>query len=58
MQNVVAIWSDAMNVVHNSGEFAALERTIFLLHELLEAIFCELLVFYVVSLVFFCKKEG
>lgn len=53
VQYVVAMRSDAVDVVAGSGEPTIAVWTRFVLHVLLEAVFGEGFVFYVVSLVFF-----
>ena len=51
MQHIVALLSNTMDVVDNPGELAPLKGTVFVLHELLEAVFGQLFVLGVVRLV-------
>lgn len=55
VQDVVAAGADAVDVVAHSRETTALEGTVLVLHELLEAVPVELLVLDVVGLVLLCK---
>jgi hypothetical protein len=56
VEDVAALGADAVDVVADFGEAAFLERAHFVLHELLEAVAGQLLVFDVVGFVLFCKK--
>lgn len=48
-------WADAVNVIADPREATVVEGTMFVLHKLLEPIFVQLLVLYVIRLVFFCR---
>lgn len=54
VQDVVALWPDAVNVVAHLGKAAVFVWARFVFHEFLKAVAGELLVFDVVALVFFC----
>lgn len=54
VQHVVAMRSDAVDMVAGPAEPAVTVRTGFILHVLLETVFGESLVFYMIGLVFFC----
>lgn len=54
MQHIVAMRSDAVDMVASSGKTAVTVWTSFVLHVFLEAIFGERFVFDVVGLVLFC----
>ena len=56
VQDVAALRPNAMDVVAHLREPALLERTHLVLHELLESVARQLLVFDVVRLVFLCNK--
>ena len=51
MENVIAVVPDAVDVVDGLGEAAGIEAALVVLHELLEAVLVELLVFHVKVLV-------
>ena len=57
VQNISAIFANAMNVIADARETTVVELTGFILHELLETITRELFIFDVVTLVFFCNQE-
>ena len=57
VENVSASGPDAMDVVANFREAATVEVAVFVLHELLEAVAVQLLVFDVVTFVLLCCKQ-
>lgn len=57
MQHVVALRSDAVDVVAHFGETAVFVGAGFVFHEFLEAVSGQLFVFYVGAFVFFCEKN-
>lgn len=54
VKDVVTAWTDTVDVVGNLGVATGRESTVFILHELLEAIFAEHLVFLVIGLMLLC----
>lgn len=58
MKDVAAVGSYAVDVIADTGETALLECTRFRLHELLEAVAGELLVFDVVGFVLVWNEAG
>ena len=57
MQHIVATRPDAMYMVANAGKSTTVERAHLMLHELLEAISTQLLIFDVICLVLFWKQN-
>ena len=57
VEDVLAMRSDAVNVVVGSGELAVQKPARLVFHKLLEAVFVQLLILHVVVLVLFCKKK-
>ena len=57
VENVLAMRSDAVDVVVGSGELAVQKPARLVFHKLLEAVFVQLLILHVVVLVLFCKKK-
>ena len=57
MEDVLAMRSDAVDVVVGSGELAVQKPARLVFHKLLEAVFVQLLILHVVVLVLFCKKK-
>lgn len=53
VEDIVAVWADAMNVVYHQGKLASLVRTRLLFHKLFESIFDQLFILDVVSLMLF-----
>lgn len=56
MQHIVAVRSDAVDVVARAAEPAVAIRTGFVLHVFLETVFGESLIFNVIGFVFFCGE--
>ena len=56
VQDVVTLWSDAVNVVDDPRKLAAFVRTFLLLHELLKAVLGELFVLYMIRLMLLCTE--
>lgn len=54
VQHIVAMRSDAVDVVARAAEPAVAVRAGFVFHVLLEPVFGESLIFYVIGFVFFC----
>ena len=57
VEDVLAVRSDAVDVVVGSGELAVQKPARLVFHKLLEAVFVQLLILHVVVLVLFCKKK-
>ena len=57
VEDVLAMRSDAVDVVVGAGELAVQEPARLVFHKLLEAVFVQLLILHVVVLVLFCKKK-
>ena len=57
VEDVLAMRSDAVDVVVGPGELAVQEPARLVFHKLLEAVFVQLLILHVVVLVLFCKKK-
>ena len=57
VEDVLAMRSDAVDVVVGSGELAVQKPARLVFHKLLEAVFVQLLILHVVVLVLFCKKK-
>ena len=57
VEDVLAVRSDAVDVVVGSGELAVQKPARPVFHKLLEAVFVQLLILHVVVLVLFCKKK-
>lgn len=55
VQDIVAMRSDTMDVVTGFAESAISVRTCFIFHVLLEAVFGQSFVFYMIGFVFLCK---
>jgi len=55
VEDVSASFADAVDVIANAREAAAVELASLVLHELFEAVARQLLIFDVVTLVFFCR---
>lgn len=56
MQHIVAMRSNAVDVVARAAESAVAVWTGFILHVLLESVFGESFIFYVIGFVFFCGE--
>ena len=57
VEDVLAMRSDAVDVVVGAGELAVQKPARLVFHKLLEAVFVQLLILHVVVLVLFCKKK-
>ena len=57
MKNVLAVRSDAVDVVVRARELAVQKPAWLVFHKLLEPVFVQLLILHVVVLVLFCKKK-
>lgn len=57
MKNVLAVRSDAVDVVVRARELAVQKPARLVFHKLLEPVFVQLLILHVVVLVLFCKKK-
>ena len=57
VEDVLAMRSDAVDVVVGSGELAVQKPARLVFHKLLEPVFVQLLILHVVVLVLFCKKK-
>ena len=57
VEDVLAMRSDAVDVVVGPRELAVQKPTRLVFHKLLEAVFVQLLILHVVVLVLFCKKK-
>ena len=57
VEDVLAVRSDAVDVVVGAGELAVQKPARLVFHKLLEAVFVQLLILHVVVLVLFCKKK-
>ena len=57
VEDVLAMRSDAVDVVVGSRELAVQKPARLVFHKLLEAVFVQLLILHVVVLVLFCKKK-
>ena len=57
VEDVLAMRSDAVDVVVGPGELAVQKPARLVFHKLLEAVFVQLLILHVVVLVLFCKKK-
>ena len=57
VKNILAVGSDAVDVVVRARELAVQKPARLVFHKLLEPIFVQLLILHVVVLVLFCKKK-